>query len=128
VKVVQQMLGHASAAMTLDVYAGLFEDDLDSVAETLDSLTPQRRHKAADNVVDLDEARAKKPPSDKGERYCGPRGTRTHNLRITYLIVCRVNHGSSLSAIFPKFLRESSRPVGALLDQLLARFCGVSCA
>jgi integrase len=31
-KVVQRMLGHASAAMTLDVYADLFEDDLDSVA------------------------------------------------------------------------------------------------
>ena len=36
VKVVQQMMGHASAAMTLDVYAGLFADDLDSVAESLD--------------------------------------------------------------------------------------------
>jgi integrase len=33
VKAVQQMLGHASAAMTLDVYAGLFADDLDAVAE-----------------------------------------------------------------------------------------------
>jgi len=32
VKAVQQMLGHASAAMTLDVYAGLFADDLDAVA------------------------------------------------------------------------------------------------
>jgi integrase len=31
-KVVQRMLGHASAAMTLDVYADLFEDDLDDVA------------------------------------------------------------------------------------------------
>jgi integrase len=31
------MLGHASAAMTLDVYAGLFTDDLDSVAERLDA-------------------------------------------------------------------------------------------
>ena len=31
VKAVQQMLGHASAAMTLDVYAGLFADDLDQV-------------------------------------------------------------------------------------------------
>jgi len=40
VKVVQQMLGHASAAMTLDVYAGLFGDDLDSVADRLDSLVP----------------------------------------------------------------------------------------
>ncbi|WP_446210904.1 hypothetical protein [Micromonospora sp. IBSANI012] len=28
---VQRMLGHASAAMTLDVYADLFEDDLGSV-------------------------------------------------------------------------------------------------
>jgi hypothetical protein len=36
VKAVQQMLGHASAAMTLDVYAGLFADDLDSVADQLD--------------------------------------------------------------------------------------------
>jgi integrase len=36
VKVVQQMLGHASAAMTLDVYAGLFTDNLDEVADRLD--------------------------------------------------------------------------------------------
>jgi len=35
VKAVQQMLGHASAAMTLDVYAGLFDDDLDALAERL---------------------------------------------------------------------------------------------
>jgi integrase len=40
VKVVQQMLGHASAAMTLDVYAGLFGDDLDSVADRLNALVP----------------------------------------------------------------------------------------
>ena len=31
------MLGHASAAMTLDVYAGLFGDDLDAVANSLDA-------------------------------------------------------------------------------------------
>ena len=30
------MPGHASTAMTLDVYAGLFGDDLDAVAERLD--------------------------------------------------------------------------------------------
>ncbi len=29
------MLGHASASMTLDVYAGLFADDLDDVAARL---------------------------------------------------------------------------------------------
>jgi integrase len=38
VKSVQAMLGHASAAMTLDVYAGLFDDDLDGVADRMDSL------------------------------------------------------------------------------------------
>ncbi|HWU45684.1 MAG TPA: tyrosine-type recombinase/integrase [Humibacter sp.] len=33
---VQRMLGHASAAMTLDTYSDLFEDDLDAVAQRLD--------------------------------------------------------------------------------------------
>jgi integrase len=33
--VVQRMLGHASAAMTLDIYADLFESDLDTVAENV---------------------------------------------------------------------------------------------
>jgi integrase len=35
VKAVQRMLGHASAAMTLDVYADLFDDDLEAVATAL---------------------------------------------------------------------------------------------
>lgn len=35
VKAVQRMLGHASAAMTLDTYADLFDDDLDYVADAL---------------------------------------------------------------------------------------------
>jgi integrase len=38
VKAVQRMLGHASAVMTLDRYADLFEDDLDSVADRLDEV------------------------------------------------------------------------------------------
>jgi integrase len=36
VKAIQRMLGHASAAMTLDVYADLFDDDLTVVAQKLD--------------------------------------------------------------------------------------------
>lgn len=36
VKAVQRMLGHASAAMTLDTYADLFDDDLDAVSAALD--------------------------------------------------------------------------------------------
>ncbi|MGN6220791.1 MAG: tyrosine-type recombinase/integrase [Microbacterium sp.] len=35
VKAVQRMLGHASAAMTLDVYADLFDDDLDAVSAAM---------------------------------------------------------------------------------------------
>ncbi len=45
VKAVQRMLGHSSAAMTLDVYAGLFGDDLDDLADGLDRL---RRAGSAD--------------------------------------------------------------------------------
>jgi integrase len=36
-KVVQRMLGHTSAAMTLDVYSDLFDTDLDAVAARMDS-------------------------------------------------------------------------------------------
>ena len=35
VKAVQRMLGHKSAAMTLDTYADLFDDDLADVAERM---------------------------------------------------------------------------------------------
>lgn len=38
VKAIQRMLGHASAAMTLDRYADLFDDDLDAVADHLDAI------------------------------------------------------------------------------------------
>ncbi|MHA7656213.1 hypothetical protein ACX9NJ_11980 [Mycobacterium sp. ML2] len=42
-KVVQRMLGHASAAMTLDIYADLFDDELEwSCAEV--------RRKSGQNV------------------------------------------------------------------------------
>lgn len=37
VKAVQRMLGHAKASMTLDVYADLFDDDLDDVAANLNA-------------------------------------------------------------------------------------------
>lgn len=37
VKAVQRMLGHAKASMTLDIYADLFDTDLDAVADGLDS-------------------------------------------------------------------------------------------
>ena len=36
IKAVQRQLGHASAAMTLDLYGHLYEDDLDTLSEALD--------------------------------------------------------------------------------------------
>lgn len=41
VKAVQRMLGHATATMTLDVYGGLFPDDLDDVARRMTALIEQ---------------------------------------------------------------------------------------
>jgi integrase len=48
VKVVQQMLGHSSATMTLDTYGHLFEDRLDEVGDALDAAraAAQRRRNA----------------------------------------------------------------------------------
>ena len=41
------LLGHASAAMTLDTYADLFDDDLDMVASALD------RARTASNIAEI---------------------------------------------------------------------------
>lgn len=43
VKSVQRMLGHASAKITLDVYAGLFDQELSDVAARMDSLIQTHR-------------------------------------------------------------------------------------
>jgi integrase len=59
VKAVQRMLGHASAAMTLDVYADLFDEDLELVSARLDA----RRSRALSSDTGLD------PPSSKSLRY-----------------------------------------------------------
>ncbi|MFN2518340.1 MAG: site-specific integrase, partial [Jatrophihabitantaceae bacterium] len=50
VKAVQVMLGHASAAMTLDTYADLFDDDLDAVADRLDAVVRAARGLLADSL------------------------------------------------------------------------------
>ena len=48
VKAVQRMLGHAKASMTLDVYADLFDDDLDVVAAQLDTAITTSKQNSAD--------------------------------------------------------------------------------
>lgn len=39
VKAIQRMLGHESAAMTLDIYADLFDDDIETLLARIDALT-----------------------------------------------------------------------------------------
>ncbi|MDT0186044.1 site-specific integrase [Microbacterium sp. ARD31] len=68
VKAVQRMLGHASAAMTLDTYADLFDDDLDYVAEALS------RARNSQRIVTVAEH------SDAEHRESGPAGYRAPSL------------------------------------------------
>jgi integrase len=65
VKDVSNMLGHASAAMTLDVYFHLFQEDAERLAERLDRAHEQHAAQAAvgtvwapAEVARLDERRA----------------------------------------------------------------------
>jgi integrase len=69
VKVVQRMMGHASAAMTLDVYAGLFADDLDTVAARLDVLG------RAAAEANADQLRTEPPFSGRGVFKLSSRST-----------------------------------------------------
>jgi integrase len=52
VKAVQRMLGHASAAMTLDVYADLFDDDLDAVAAAMATARASALHSEPERHAD----------------------------------------------------------------------------
>ena len=87
VKAVQRMLGHKSAAMTLDIYADLFDDDLDSVAEKMEAARADVHRKCTglervnlDDVVD---------PLDVAGLDGRPTGIRTQNQRIKSPMLCR---------------------------------------
>jgi integrase len=90
VKSVQRMLGHASAAMTLDVYSGLFDDDLTALADRMDAAV----RAAAEARVGAVWAR---PPAETPARakrtgqHGGPRGDRTHNPRIKSPLLCQLS-------------------------------------
>jgi hypothetical protein len=63
VKAVQRMLGHASAAMTLYVYSGLFADDLGALADRIDAAHDAHKSSrtagvvwARDKICDLDDS------------------------------------------------------------------------
>ena len=78
VKAVQRMLGHASAAMTLDVYAGLFDDELDSIAERMEEDALRTRAdwlRTGSGIVPLrPTSLATEDSSDLAKRMVGPVG------------------------------------------------------
>ncbi len=51
-KVVQRILGHASAAMTMDLYGHLIDQNLWDAAERVGALTAVRADKAAEPAID----------------------------------------------------------------------------
>ena len=58
VKAVQRMLGHSTAAQTMDRYAHLFTDDLEALAERLETVFVQAnaysaRTETIDDVLEL---------------------------------------------------------------------------
>jgi integrase len=72
VKAVQRMLGHASAAMTLDRYADLFDDDLNEVADRLDALRASARGQVADFLrTEPDQGPAGGPPELGNPQFSG---------------------------------------------------------
>ncbi len=84
------MLGHASAAMTLDVYSGLFHDDLSDLAARMDAAARE----AASARVGAVWARTSSVPtsgSKSAGQDGGPRGDRTHNPRIKSPLLCRLS-------------------------------------
>jgi len=78
------MLGHASAAMTLDVYSGLFDDDLTALADRMDAAAraaAEARVGAMWALTPVEKPTEVQRPGQDG----GPRGDRTHNPRIRSL-------------------------------------------
>lgn len=55
VKAVQKMLGHASAAMTLDTYADLFDTDADAVADVMGRLWEKRAQSVPTDTEKADQ-------------------------------------------------------------------------
>ena len=87
---VERMLGHASAAMTLDVYSGLFDDDLGDLADRMDAAAraaAKARVGAVWAPASIGEPTKGKRAGQKG----GPRGDRTHNPRIKSPLLCQLS-------------------------------------
>ncbi|MCU1615127.1 MAG: Site-specific recombinase XerD [Frankiales bacterium] len=90
VKAVHRLLGHASAAMTLDVYSDLFDDDLTALADRMDAAA----RAAEEACVGTVWARPPIERPEMGKRAAhrgGPRGDRTLNPRIKSPLLCQLS-------------------------------------
>jgi hypothetical protein len=112
VKVVQQMLGHKSATMTLDLYGHLFPDQLDQVADRLDAAAravvyPGHHHPDIGGL-----RRHGKSPAGQGIFRCSPDGIRT---RATALRGQRARplHNGALAGRRVRRLRHATKPRGS---------------
>ena len=72
VKVVQQMMGHSSATMTLDTYGHLFEDRLDEVAAAMDAARAGAQHGRHELRPLPRVARALPEPESEGSEEAAP--------------------------------------------------------
>jgi hypothetical protein len=75
------MLGHASAAMTLDVYSGAFDEHLTALAEQMDAAA-RAAAEARVGAVWAQPPTEQAHESNRAGQPGGPRGDRTHNPRI----------------------------------------------
>ncbi len=96
VKAVQRILGHASAAMTLDRYADLFDDDdLDDVADRPDALRAASRGRIADLLrTDTPFGGPERAPDGGGSagHAGGDEGNRTPNPRLAKAVLCQLSY------------------------------------
>ena len=84
IKAVQRQLGHASAAMTLDLYGHLYEDDLDTLSDALNrrfvaaTTPPQMRPQQGSSESPAPLSRPQRAPKGSGavvELDAGTRNT-----------------------------------------------------
>ncbi len=90
------MLGHKSASLTLDTYADLFQDDLDAVANCLDSARLTSLNQVASpQIVGTAPERASPrstTPVLISENTSGDEENRTLNPRLAKAVLCQLSY------------------------------------
>ena len=97
VKAIQQTLGHASAQMTLDRYAGLFDSHLHDVADRMELLV--QVEESDSDVTGVQESQAPAPPlftrpRQQGKTGGGPERFRTSDTRFRKPLLYPLSYGA----------------------------------